>query len=212
MLETQLILNFKRILQSLNIRPKGVLHIGANVGEEANIYAEMGINNVLWIEGNADLIPALNANISRYTGQKSLCALIGDADGEKVNFNISSNGGQSSSVLALGTHKQQHPDVSYVRHVPGVTRRIDCLLIEEEIKNYDFLNVDLQGYDLNAIKGMGDYLKYFRAANIEVNTTPVYEGCALLPEVEAYMATFGFRLIQTRFLPNCSWGDGIFVK
>jgi FkbM family methyltransferase len=189
-----------------------VLHIGANVGEEANIYSEMGINNVLWIEGNADLIPALNANISRYIGQKSLCALIGDVDGEKVNFNISSNGGQSSSVLALGTHKDQHPDVTFVKFVPGVTRRIDCLLIEEEIKNYDFLNVDLQGYDLNAIKGMGDYLKYFKAANIEVNTTPVYEGCALFPEVIEYMASFGFRLVDSRFLGRYTWGDACFVK
>lgn len=207
-----MLIDFNYLFPKYKINPTGVLHIGANKGEEAQIYHELGIKKVLWIEGNEELIPQLKANISRFEGQEWMCYLIGDVDMEPVSFHIASNGGQSSSVLQLGTHKQEHPDVHYVKHVPMVTRRIDCLLHPDVIKQYDFLNVDLQGFDLQAIKGMGKFLEGFKWAYVEINTTKVYEGCALQSEVEEYMAGFGFKLVETKFLRGCTWGDGCFIK
>lgn len=207
-----MLIDFKRIFPQYKIKPEGILHIGANRGEEAQTYYELGIRNVLWIEGNEELIPELSKNVSRYEGQSWIHSLIGDIDMEPTIFHISNNSGQSSSVLQLGTHKNEHPDVHYVKHVPMVTRRIDCLMSAETITHYDFLNVDLQGFDLQAIKGMGDLLNGFKWVYVEVNTTKVYEGCALQNEVEEYLGKFGFKLMETKFLRGCTWGDALFIK
>lgn len=207
-----MLIDFKQLFPRYSIKPKAVLHIGANRGEEAETYSQLGIKNVLWIEGNEELIQELNANVSKYEGQTWMNYLIGDVDMQLVSFHIANNSGQSSSVLELGTHKDEHPDVHYIKHVPMVTRRIDCLFSAETIAPYDFLNIDLQGFDLQAIKGMGDLLKGFKWAYLEVNTTEVYKGCAQLPEVEAYMKHFGFKLVETKFLRGCTWGDALFIK
>jgi hypothetical protein len=42
-------------LKKLNVYPRGVIHIGACYLEEAPIYQEWGVQNVLWIEANPKL-------------------------------------------------------------------------------------------------------------------------------------------------------------
>lgn len=41
----------------------GVIHVGAHLGEERDIYASHGLH-VLWVEPNPDLFPILEAAIS----------------------------------------------------------------------------------------------------------------------------------------------------
>ena len=50
------------------IPKKGILHIGAHTCEEAPLYHSIGINDnqILWIEGNADIIPANQTNIIKH--------------------------------------------------------------------------------------------------------------------------------------------------
>ena len=79
----------------INYRPKkGVLHIGAHICEEKQLYNENGISddNILWIEGNSDLINPRQKNI--------LNAVISDKNDEIVDFIITNNI-QSSSILEL---------------------------------------------------------------------------------------------------------------
>jgi len=94
------------------IKPKGVLHIGANVGEEAPVYEQLGIKKQIWIEGNPEIFLKLKQNISHNPQAVAFNYVIGD-ENKPVTFHIANNGSQSSSVLELGTHKKQHPNVFY---------------------------------------------------------------------------------------------------
>lgn len=209
-----MLIDFRQLFPRYKIRPKGVLHIGANKGEEANVYFRLGIRKVIWIEGNPELMWALNNEIKQYAGQIAFNYCVGEVE-EQRPFHIANNGGQSSSVLNLGTHRNEHPDVHYTHSIDVDIRRLDNLFLDGSIpltSDYDFLNVDLQGFDLEAIKGMGQFLEGFKWAYVEVNKSDVYEGCAQLPEVEAYLKEFGFKLVETKFLPGCTWGDALFIK
>lgn len=89
----------------INCKPnKEVLHIGAHICEEKQLYNENGINddNILWIEANKDLINPEQKNI--------LNAVISDKNDEVVDFIITNNV-QSSSILELYKHLEEHPDV-----------------------------------------------------------------------------------------------------
>lgn len=190
-----------------NIRPKGVLHIGANVGEEAPIYEQLGIKKQIWIEGNPEIFLKLKANIAHNPEAIALNYLIGDEEKE-VTFHIANNGGQSSSVLELGTHATQHPDVHFVRDIQAKMYRIDGLGLD--LEGVDFINIDLQGFEMQALKGMGDLLNGFKWAYLEVNRADVYKGCAQIESMDLFMLANGFRRVETRWILN--WGDALYVR
>jgi FkbM family methyltransferase len=203
-----MLIPMSNLVKRYGVRPKGILHIGANIGEEAEAYSAAGVQKVIWIEGNPELADRLKSNISKYPGHVSYNYCIGEHDGMTTNLHIANNGSQSSSILELGTHKQQHPDVHYTHDVPVTLRRIDKIF--DELPGYDFINCDLQGAELMALRSMGSLLGQFKWAYIEVNRGEVYEKCAKIHEVEAYLKSFGFRRVATSWVGN--WGDCFFSK
>lgn len=204
-----MLIDFRQLFPKYNIKPKGVLHIGANVGEEAPVYDELGVKNVQWIEGNPEIFPKLIDNIRPYPNQFAMLALVGDKHDEPVNFHVSNNGSQSSSVLELGTHLQQHPEVHYTHDIALTMKRLDVLLGGKLAFEMDFLNIDLQGAELMALRGLGDLLRNFKWAYLEVNKAEVYKGCAQVEEVDSFMAGFGFLRVETKWVGN--WGDACFL-
>lgn len=189
-------------------KPNGILHVGANIGEEAEAYDKEGIKNVIWIEANADLLPILEENVLKY-GHTVSHYCVGDKNGEDVIFHISNNAGQSSSYLDLGTHLIQHPEVHYTEHCPMQTMRIDSLPIHTY--GLDWVSLDIQGTELKALRGMGDLLRQFRFVYSEVNRKHVYKGCALLPEMDAYLKSFGLRRVETaKWIGD--WTDALWIK
>jgi FkbM family methyltransferase len=190
-----------------NIKPKGVLHIGANVGEEAPVYDQLGIKKQVWIEGNPEVFLKLKQNINHNPQAVALNYVIGD-ENKPVTFHIANNGSQSSSVLELGVHSTQHPDVHYVRDIETTMHRIDSLGLD--LTNVDFLNIDLQGFEMQALRGMGDLLKQFRWAYLEINRDDTYKGCSQVDSMDLFMIGNHFRRVETKWV-GC-WGDSLYIK
>jgi len=193
-----------------NIRPKGILHIGANRGEEAPVYLELGVTKQIWIEANPEIFIQLKETLHGNPHAIAFNYAIGEEDMVPVVLHVANNGGQSSSILNLGTHKKQHPDVHYVKDINITMRRIDSLLSEFVIQQYDFLNIDIQGYELHALRGMGDYLKYFKWLYLEINIGEVYEGNGDINAVDKYVGQFGFKRVETKMVGV--WGDALYVR
>lgn len=208
-----MLIDFRTLFPKYNIKPTGVMHIGGNVGEEFSIYMELGIENQIWLEPNPDIYKKLVQNISSNPKAKPYCLCAGD-DNKKVVLHESNNAGQSSSILELGTHKEAHPDVHYVRDIECDMIRIDTVWDKEILKDngINFLNIDVQGAELLVLNGMGDLLHQFKWAYLEVNKAHLYEGCALVGEIDEYLAQYGFKRIETLWAGNTNWGDALYVK
>lgn len=202
-----MLIDFRQLFPKYSIKPNGVLHIGANVGEEAPVYLELGIKKQIWIEANPKIYGILKANLSGNPQATTYNFAIGDED-KLIILNESNNGSQSSSILELGTHRQQHPEVHYIAKIPVQMMRIDSLF--KDLEGYDFLNIDIQGAELMALKGMGDLLSGFKWVYLEVNRDYVYEGCPLIEDIDFYLGAFGFNRVETKWVGN--WGDALYVK
>lgn len=205
-----MLIDFRKLFPKYGIKPNGVLHVGANVGEEAPVYTQLGIKKVDWVEANEELIPTLHANVKKFDHSIHK-ACISDVDGKEVTFNISNNAGQSSSFLELGTHKIAHPDVHYTKQVKMKTVRLDTLF-KNGLPGADFLNLDLQGVELKALRGMGDLLHQFKWVYSEVNQAHLYKGCALVEELDTYLLGYGFKRVETFWCGNTGWGDALYIK
>lgn len=207
-----MLIPLKTLVEKYNVHPKGVLHVGANVGEEAVQYEEQGIKNVVWIEANPDIFKTLVNNVS-HLGHKTFNICAGD-ENKETTFHIANNSGQSSSVLPLGTHAKNHPNVKYTHDITVRMWKIKDFLsceYDDHLKDIDFLSMDIQGFEMQALKGMGDLLNQFKWIYLEVNREEVYKGNGLARDIYKYLAQFGFKL-KVEHYTRANWGDALLSK
>jgi len=204
-----MLISLKDLVNKYEFKPKGILHIGAHLGEESKDYNDLGIDNVVWIEGNEKLITNLKSNVGSNT---VLNYLVSDKDDEEYDFNLSNNG-QSSSILEMDKHLKHHPQVKYVDTIKVKSKRVDTIFEENNLNesDYDFINLDIQGAELMALKGMSDMLKSFKYIYTEVNTGEVYKGCAKMNEIDEFLSGYGFERVETK-ITNFEWGDAFYIK
>jgi len=193
---------------------KGIIHIGAHEAEELDQYVSAGITNVLWVEANPNKQKIIEKKISSFPKMKLGQFAASFASGGTGKLNISNNG-QSSSLLNLGTHSQHYSDIKYIdeQKVPFITIDdwIYKLGIKESENNYNFINLDIQGYELNALKGMSKQLRQVDYIYSEINTSEVYEECAKVEEIDEFLLDFNFKRVATR-LTDYGWGDALYAK
>ena len=196
-------------LLSKNININGIFHIGAHQCEEMGFYNKLGIKkeDIVWI----DAIPANVAAVTNRGIPNVYTAVITDKDDEEIVFNISNNV-QSSSVLELGTHSQEHPGIVYVDkiHVKSIT--IDTFFERNNIdaSKYDFWNFDIQGAELMALTGASESLKYARVLYLEVNEKELYKKCGLMNEIDTYLSKYNFKRVLTNITEH-GWGDALYI-
>lgn len=195
------------VMEMSSVPVTGIIHAGAHLGEEANWYHNAKISKVLWIEGNPDLIPQLTRNVQRFGG-RVVCSLVGSEPGEKL-FHVSNNG-QSSSVLELGTHLEKHPEVHYVSERVLKVRTIDDIAADVGAVGWNFMNLDLQGYELEALKGATKVLEQTDYIYTEVNVDELYVGCARLGELDDFLTEF--ERVSTSMAGDTGWGDAFYIR
>lgn len=198
------------LLRKYQIKPKAVLHVGANEGQEARAYMNAGIPNGLFIEALPEVYTKLSHNLVQtpYTAAK---ACITDRDYDTVTFNVANNGGQSSSVLQFGQpHLSAHPEVKMTRAISMKTIRLDTLLSNTDMK-FDFINFDLQGAELLALHSLGARMKDVQVAYLEINKRETYKGCALIDEVTAFMNKHGLYMVEQSAWIGDTWADSFWL-
>jgi FkbM family methyltransferase len=202
----------KQLIEKYGIKISGVLHLGAHQAEEAPDYRDAGASKVIWIEGNPELMPVLTEELKKFPGQVAYNVLVSDKDGDEVEFKVANNF-QSSSIFDLGTHKEHHPGIS-VHHILKLkTHRLDHYFEKNNISldGCNFLNIDLQGAELLALRGLGSKLNDIDYIYTEINVGEVYVGCATLYQLDKFLAEKGFHRVDLR-LTKWQWGDAFYVK
>lgn len=185
-------------LEDLGVKPKRVLHVGAHRAEEADAYAAAGCE-VIWVEAQKHLADELAAagHDVRHAAIWSVPTLL--------TLHVTSNG-QSTSLLPLSLHRQRYPDITVTSTSLIETTTIDSLGL-----SVDMLNLDIQGAELEALKGATRTLAGVQWIYTEISIEELYEGQPLEDEISDWLAARGFT--QTfRALTDYGWGDCLYVR
>ena len=191
-----------------NVSPSAVLHIGAHMGEEKNLYEAAGWGSIVWIEAQPKLADYLTEKF-RDTSDRVICATIWHKNGISLKLNVSSNSG-SSSLLEFGTHKNSYPEISFTGEIDVTSKRLDSILDEEDMP--DFLNLDIQGVELQALMSLGVLINQIDYIYVEINTKEVYLGCTKLNDLDEYLQEMGFRRVITRRYVRHGWGEALYSR
>ena len=175
----------------------GVIHVGANSGQERDEYNLYSLN-VIWIEPIPKVFNKLKKNIKRYSKQKAYKYLLTNIDNQDINFKIANNAGQSSSILELNQHKDIWPKVEYTRSIKLKSSTLKNVIKHEkiDIKRYQALIIDTQGSELLVLKGGSNLLKNFRYIKTEAADFESYKECCLIKDLSKFLDKFGFKEIK----------------
>lgn len=195
-------------LAARGIRVRGVLHIGAHECEELKDYVAQGVaaSAVDWIEANPELVDRMAAR-----GIRVHQAAVSDVEAE-LPFHVTNNG-QSSSLLEFGTHAASYPWCKVVKTLTVKTETLQGVVARTGIPvaERNFWNLDIQGAELAALRSAGDLLRHADAIYAEVNTQEVYKGCGLLPDLDAFLESNGFKR-EMISMTGAGWGDALYVR
>lgn len=201
-----MLISLNDLIKKYKINFKGILHVGAHECEEIQDYeTNISRDKILWIEALPEKVKLCKIRFSDINIEN---AIVSDIV-ENVNFNISNNG-QSSSILDFGLHSHYHPHVHYVSSFSVSTSLLKDILPKYDIE-YNFLNFDIQGAELKALKGMEEYLDKVDYLYTEVNSDYVYKGCALVDELDEYLSKFNLIRVETKWT-DCKWGDAFYIR
>jgi FkbM family methyltransferase len=190
---------------------RGVVHVGANVGQERDLYDRHGLE-VLWIEPIPDVFATLAANIAGFPRQRALECLVTDRDDASYQFNVANNDGESSSIFALKEHRDVWPKVDFTATITLKSSTLATLLAREQIDptRYDALVMDTQGSELLVLQGAEPILEHFRFVKTEVPDFEAYAGCARLEDIEHFLASRGYAEISRHRFATRAGGGGYY--
>lgn len=177
--------------------------------EEYPIYKAAGAAPIIFVEANARLCHAWqggNNDDSCYV----IHAAVSDTR-EEVEFHITNNG-QSSSILELGDHAQIYPHIVNVETIKMNTCTVDdiCKKVGLYYFAWNVMNLDIQGAELKALKGVKEW-DAIEAIFTEVNYREMYKGCALVGEIDEFLAGKGFKKVE-EVDTGAGWGDALYIK
>jgi FkbM family methyltransferase len=125
-------------------------------------------------------------------------------------FYVSSNEAASSSYLEPEKHLQLHPHVKFNRIINNIPiKRLDDL--ELDLTNFNFINIDVQGAELDVFKGAEKTLENIDYIMSEINIDNVYKKCSKLWDLDEFLNKYKFKRVITS-MDGILWGDAFYIK
>ena len=174
-----------RDLRALGLRPAVVLDGGANVGQFARAALETFPDaRVVAVEPLPDVAGALARNLADAPRARAERTALG-AEAGTLRFYRTPYSLASSALRPLG-----HADAEDVE-VP--VARLDDLVDAGALARPVLLKLDLQGYELEALRGAEAVLAVTDHVLVEVAFEPGYEGEASFGALDGFLRDRGFR-------------------
>lgn len=206
-----MLLDFNVLKNKYSLDVRGVLHIGAHYGQEFSIYENNNIEKIIFFEPLPKTFEVLEKNV----GNKAM--LVNKALGnenKKIMMNVeTANQGMSSSILQPNIHLLQYPHIRFETQIEVDMVKLDDFIESEsiEISNYNMINIDVQGYELEVFRGGEKVLENIDYIITEVNRDIVYENNALIQDLDKFLSKFGFERLETTW-DGITWGDAFYIK
>ena len=213
--------------------PIDIVDIGANSiigdGDEAPYkpLLDSGLAHVYGFEPNPDALARLNAA----KGQNETYFPSAVYNGAEQELRVCQQEGMTSLLepnINLLSYLHGFPEWGkVVERISVPTVRLDDFT---EIKNLDYLKIDIQGGELEVFRNGTNRLKECLVIQTEVEFLPMYEGQPLFSEVELYLRELGFtfhkffplvsRIVKPLLINNdiyselsqATYADAIFIK
>ena len=192
---------------------RGVIHVGANDGYEIDWYLKLGIRHVFAVEPEREAFCGLAQKFQALPEVLLYHGALGDKASRGVLMVPPDDTGGSTLLTEL----PHGPSVTGVTHDYRGRQEVSVTTFQmlaavlpafRLTEDYNCLVVDVQGMELQVLKGFGPHLDKMDCLNIECSEVPLYDGEAPASEVVAWLGERGFEAIS----PIEPHNDILFVR
>ena len=189
------------IFERLNVNINGILHVGMWDFVEHDCYTKLVGTNVIGVEANKFVYETMSKPVADRCGYKSFNECVFSEDGLKKKFYLAND---SSSLSPIGGNS-----------VEVTTKKLSTLVEENNIdmNQYDFLNIDAEGAELEILKGFEDYLQYINVIDMETSYDDRSNTGAYHDVIVEWLKERNFSLAEMSDSYQYErWGDSVFVR
>ena len=111
------------------------------------------------------------------------------------------------NILKPKVHLTHHPHVKF----PSTEEVEVSCLDSYDCFEYNFINMDVQGYELEVLKGGTKTLEKVDYVYCEVNRDEVYENNAYVEELDEFLKEYNMERVMTSWEGQI-WGDALYVR
>jgi len=203
-------MNFDNLIKKYNLKIKGVIHIGAHVGSEYLDYKKHNITNLMFFEPIPEIFMRLKDNVGE-TNAKLYNIALGNKVGKQIiHFGSNGRNDSCSSMLEPETFLEKYPDFNFDIKFEVTIDKLDN--IEYDRDDYNFINIDVQGYELEVFKGSIESLENIDYILTEINEEHLYKDGVLTKELDLFLSDFDFVRVETYLVEGKGWGDALYIK
>ena len=204
-----MLVSISELALNYGCNPKIVWHLGGHEAEELDDYLSNGSQEIHWFEANPKLALILQGKLKDIPNHHVISKAAWHTDEEVLTFKIT-NKTMSSSLFDLKIHSEKYPDIVLTESLDVRTITLNTYSISRTVPN--LINLDIQGAELNALKGASNILDQVSYIYTEVSYVELYKNAPLAKEIDLYLKGFGFKRVVTRKVPNDGWADVLYVN
>jgi FkbM family methyltransferase len=180
-------------LASHGLLPRTIVDGGANVGQFARAAAETFPEaRIIAFEPLPDVADKLRTNLSDCQRAEVRAVALGSVDGA-VSFRRNRYSPASSILRLRADATESFPQVREDEELEVPVVRLDTILDHEVLEPPVLLKLDLQGYELEALRGAEATLRRTQHVLLETSFRAIYEEEPSFEEIHALMRSSGFR-------------------
>lgn len=189
------------IIRKNNLKIHTIIHVGAHEGQEINDYMSLEPEMIVFIEADPQTFKKLKNNSKDWKLEnkyKLINALIDSTSGTEKCFYRYTHSQSSSLFLGTDIQKKTWTGLEPTNEVLKLkTSTLREIIIENnlQLSENSILILDIQGSELNALIGLGNYLYKFMYIEVEASEVEIYKGAPLLSDINNFMVKNGFKLI-----------------
>lgn len=196
------------LVKKFNILPSNIAYIGANEGQEISDMKKYFPDAVIYcFEPQKEPFEVLKNKYGTSENIEIYNFALGSENGSVLMHINDNNNHMSSSILEPKKHLDYHKKVTFKGTSEVVIKRFGDL----EIKNINYLKIDVQGYELEVLKGI-DSLDEVAYVSVEVNRKELYKNCPHVTEIDEYLKKYNLIRVATVWWRKTGpWGDAFYI-
>jgi FkbM family methyltransferase len=204
-----MIFDLKQLIKKYNMNLQNIIHIGGHYGSEVKLYKEINSACIVEIfEPHPDTFTIMKNNVSNFSKINCHNVALGPIETTMKLFVETANQGQSNSLLTPKHHTTQYPHIRFNDTIEVPVKTLDSFNLDS---SYNFISIDVQGFELEVLKGATETLKNIDYLIVEVNNSELYEGCCMVKDLDLFLQKFGLQRVETNW-EGGTWGDGFYIK
>jgi FkbM family methyltransferase len=201
-----MLMSFTDLRTKYNMNITGIIHVGGNRGEEIPEYISNGIDNIVIFEPLSKSFAIIEKNVRNLNANILGYQVALGSENKIAEMYVSSNS-ESSSILKPKSHLTQYTDITFNEKETVEVKKLD----DYGYKLYNFINMDVQGYELEVLKGSTETLNYINYVYCEVNREELYENNAFIEEIDQFLSAYNFERVEVDWT-GTTWGDALYIK